>query len=76
MLGKAIKQYLDERGIKQTFLAEKTNLSVSKINAILNGNRGLLAEEYFMICEVLGVPIETFINQTIKQEAAELVPTG
>lgn len=39
MLGLKIKAYMDARGIKQTFLADKTNMGLTTINAILNGNR-------------------------------------
>ncbi len=55
-----IKQYLEERGIKQSFLRKKLGMSPSTCNAMLNGNRGISAEEYFKICDALGVPLDYF----------------
>lgn len=60
----AIKQYLDERGIKQSFLGGKLRMSPSTINALLNGNRGISAEEYFQICDALNLPLDYFKNAT------------
>ena len=60
MIGKAIKIYILARGISQTFISSKTGISISTLNAILNDNRGLSAEEYFIICNALEVPLETF----------------
>ena len=64
MIGKSIKQYLSSKGITQTFISEKSGISITTLNAILNGNRGLLAEEYFTICEVLEVPLDTFAKKS------------
>ena len=60
VIGKAIKIYILARGISQTFVSGKTGISISTLNAILNDNRGLSAEEYFTICYALEVPLETF----------------
>lgn len=55
MLGFKIKNYLEENGIKQTFISDKTGIPLTTLNQILNGNRKILAEEYFSICEVLHI---------------------
>lgn len=60
MLGKNIKAYLDEKGIKYSFLSEKTNLPMNVISPMLNGKREIKADEYFMICKALDVPLDTF----------------
>lgn len=60
MLGKKIKMYLEEKGIKQSFLAEKTSIPQSTLSALLNDKRGILANEYFSICTALDVPVDTF----------------
>jgi len=60
MTGRNIKNYLISKGISQTYVANKTGIPISTLNAILNGNRKLLAEEYFVICQALDVPLETF----------------
>jgi len=63
MTGNKIKEYLISKGISQTFVANKTGIPISKLNAALNGNRKILAEEYFAICQVLNVPLDTFIEK-------------
>lgn len=68
MTGRKIKEYLISKGTSQTFIANKTGIPISTLNAILNGNRKLLAEEYFVICQALGVPLDTFIKKDIPTE--------
>ena len=60
MLGEKIKNFIKENGIKQTFLASRLGVSTSTLNAMLNGNRNITAEEYFKICEILNVSVEAF----------------
>jgi transcriptional regulator with XRE-family HTH domain len=60
MLGEKIKIFIKANGIKQTFLANKLGVSNSTLNAMLNGNRNITAEEYFKICQTLNVSVETF----------------
>lgn len=66
MLGNEIKKYLLENGLKQSFLSEKTGISISKLNSILNNNRKILAEEYFLICKALNVDVCFFYNELQK----------
>ena len=63
MLGKRIKKYLDENGIKYIFLAEKTKIPMNTISPILNGKREIKAEQYFLICHALGVPLDKFVKK-------------
>ena len=60
VIGSAIKKYLKENGISQTFVSNKTGISRSLLNESLNNKRRLLAEELYAIAEVLNVPLETF----------------
>ena len=62
MVGKKIKQYLVDNGIKQTFLAEKTGLSQMVISDICNRDRKIDVVEYAKICKALNVPFETFLE--------------
>ena len=55
-----IKKYLEDHGIKQAFLQKKLGISVSSCNALINGKRGISAEEYFKICDALGVSLDYF----------------
>jgi transcriptional regulator with XRE-family HTH domain len=58
--GSDIKKYLEENGIKQNFLSEKTGIPASVINAILNDKRKVEANEYMKICDAIGVPLDYF----------------
>lgn len=60
MLGLKIKAYMKEKGIKQTFLSEKTGIGLTAINAMLNGSRRIEAAEYFKICKALEKPLDFF----------------
>ena len=59
-VGAKIKQYMQSNGITQAFVSTKTNIPTPILNAILNSKRNLLAEEYFLICETLGIPLQMF----------------
>lgn len=64
MVGKKIKQYLAENGIKQNFLSEKTGISISKISRICSGEvKNIDCVEYYKICNVLGLPYEYFLTE-------------
>lgn len=67
MVGENIKQYLENKGVTQVFLAEKAKISTGAINQMLNGKRKIIVEEYLAICEALEVPLETFKDSTIKR---------
>ena len=62
MVGKRIKQYLTDNGIKQVFLVEKTGLSPMVISDICNKGRKIDVIEYDKICKALNVPLETFLG--------------
>lgn len=57
-----IRRYLDEKGITQVWLCEKTGIAPAKLNLALNGKRKLTFEEYEMICWALGVGVERFLE--------------
>jgi transcriptional regulator with XRE-family HTH domain len=63
MVGKRIKNYLIENGIKQTFLAEKTGLSTMVISDICNKDRKIDVVEYEAICSALNVPLDKFLTE-------------
>ena len=60
MKGSDIKKYLEANGIKQSFVSEKTGIPASILNAMLNNNRKIEANEYMKICDAIGVPLEQF----------------
>ena len=62
MFGSVIKNYLEENGISQRFLCDKTGISTATMNAMLNGNRKIEVTEYFSICNALQKPVDYFAN--------------
>lgn len=60
MLGQEIRKYMDDKGIKQVFLADKTGIKPQIINAMLQGTRKIETIEYFLICDALEVQPEYF----------------
>ena len=53
MVGLKIKEYLDENGIKYSYLSERTGMPMNILSPTLNGKRKMSAEEYFMICKTV-----------------------
>lgn len=62
MLGGKIKSYLKSAGVTQSFVCDKTGISASKLSAMLNGDRKILAEEYFLICKALNLEFSFFYD--------------
>lgn len=62
MIGKRIKAYLDENGIKQSFVCEKTGLTPSQMSDICNRSRNIDCVTYYKICKALGQPLEYFME--------------
>ena len=61
MVGQRIKAYLDDHGIRYTFLSEKASIPGPILTAILSGNRKIEIMEYVRICNALQVDFTTFI---------------
>jgi transcriptional regulator with XRE-family HTH domain len=59
-----LRKYIDDNGIKQTHVAGRVNsVDVKALNAILNGNRKLSADEFEDICiNGLRISPEYFLN--------------
>lgn len=68
MIGIKVKKYLDENGIKYSFLSEKIGMPMNVLSPLLSGKRKMSVEEYFAICEALGVPVDTFEPDTTEKE--------
>ena len=57
-----VRQYIDEHGIRQSFVAKKCGIPVTTFNAIMNGHRKMYAEDLRSICYALEVSPELFIE--------------
>lgn len=57
-----VRSYIMERGVKQSIIAEKCNISASTFSAMMNGKRKMYAEDLRAICYALEVSPEEFIS--------------
>ncbi len=57
-----IKQYLEEHGISQTFLVNKTGIAQEKISNMINGKRNITAAELGKISKALNVSADIFLG--------------
>lgn len=57
-----ISLYINENGIKQRFISDKTGISENILSMILNGKRKMDADEFVEIILALGVDANFFIN--------------
>lgn len=62
-----IKKYLSANGISQAWLSMKVGMKPSTLSVTLGGKRGLQAEEFFAICDVLKLPYDFFKQQLRRQ---------
>ncbi|WFR56425.1 helix-turn-helix transcriptional regulator [Anaerocolumna sp. AGMB13025] len=67
-VGQKIKKYINDNGISQTHISNKTMIPLPKLNLALNGNRKLTFEEYELICGVLNVNTDKFLEPKIPEE--------
>lgn len=51
LLHEKIKVYIEKNGLKQIHIACKSGFNIKTFNAMLNGNRKLLADEFLEICQ-------------------------
>lgn len=59
MIGSTLKGYMGEKGIKQMFVSEKSNISPQILGKILNEQRKITTEEFFNICKAIDAdPLE------------------
>lgn len=63
MLGKRIKEFLDNKGIKYSYIAERTGIPMNILSPMLNEKRDIKATEYFSICNALEIPLDTFSQE-------------
>ena len=65
-----IKEVLEEKGIKQTWLAEKLEKSYNMVNSYVKNRRQPSLDDLFRIAEILGVDVRDLLDKDsfIKQE--------
>lgn len=65
--GERIKVYIDDKGIKQTRLAEQSGENVQKLNRILKGHQAMPLDLYVVICGILGTSLYEFVGEQAAQ---------
>jgi putative transcriptional regulator len=61
-----IKEVLEEKGIKQIWLAEKLGKSYNMVNSYVQNRRQPSLEDLYKIAEILDVDIKELIISNIK----------
>lgn len=61
-VGIKIRCFMEERGISQVWLSNKTGISAAKLNLALNCKRKLTFNEYEVICWALNVDVGSFLE--------------
>lgn len=59
-INKLLAEIVEQRGIKQIYIAEKTGMSQDVISKILRCERKISAEEFLLICEALDINPDVF----------------
>ena len=62
-VGKKIRLYLIENGIRQTWVSEQARIALPKLNASLNDKRKLDVEEFSAIIKALNEDANKFIKK-------------
>ena len=58
-----LKDYIDNNGIKMTFIAERTGITKDRLSRIFQKERRLTADEFLAITEVLKVDVNELMER-------------
>lgn len=67
-IGQRLRQIIKDRGIKQTWVAEKAGMPYSTLQSVLDDKRAPSAETLFKISSALGVSADWLLG--LKDEAS------
>lgn len=70
MLGRLIKQYIEENGLKQKKVAKDAGMTQQALNDVLNERRKIEATEYFGICKAVKVSVDYFAELLERSRAS------
>lgn len=70
MVRQRIADYLESKGIKQTFICEKTGMTPQALGAALKRERKIDIDEYIAICDALDLPYDYFIKKAMNTQAS------
>ncbi len=60
-INEKIKKYLEDHGIKQSFISKKTEIPTDVLSKIVVGQRNITAEELGKISKALNVSADIFL---------------
>ena len=63
-----LSKYIDENGIKQKYISDKTGIPENILSMILNGNRKINADEFVEILIALNLDANYFIHSFENEE--------
>ena len=69
MVREAMKQYINDVGIKQNVLTKNAGMTPQALNTFLNGNRGIDVEEYIRLCDAMHVSYDQFMHKEQQKSA-------
>lgn len=58
-----MREYIEEKGIKQSAIVKKTGMKKQALSDSLNGKRQISADEYVSICDALDVTPDFFTQE-------------
>lgn len=62
MVNQNVRDAIEDSGLKQRFIAEKTGISEQALSAMTNGRQKIGVDEFFALCEVLRKTPEELYN--------------
>lgn len=63
-----IKKAIKEKGMKYSFVAEKTDIPYKSFSAAMNGRRRITVEELIKISRLVETPVEKLIEGAITND--------
>lgn len=54
-INQQIKEIVESKGIKQSYICQKTGMTPDAVSRILNGARKITGEELLLLCDLLDI---------------------
>lgn len=58
-----LRDYINEHGLKQTYVARKMGLSDQQLSNLINGSAKFTGDKAIMVSKALGVPLDIFLDK-------------